>query len=255
MMDILLPFVFFVGATIASFICLAVERLPHQLGWCDEPNRELTIWWPPSHCNQCKSNIKPLYLIPVLGYLLSRGKCGHCGYVVPKKYPAIELFCGGVCAGIYYFYSDLNIAFILSSIFLVLTFLTLIDMKETWLPSCVTYPLFWFGLLFSPFVGADERIWGGFVGCLLMYVAMKIVSILRKEDVFAGGDIALSAAAGAWIGIDKVPSFFVVTSLIFIAYSIPFRVRGIVFVPMGPAISVAFFLCLLYQQQLHSIFA
>ncbi|CAD6176195.1 prepilin peptidase [Escherichia coli] len=78
-----------------------------------------------------------------------------------------------------------------------------------------------------------------------MYLSMKIVSIVKKDDVVAGGDIALSCATGAWLGVDEVLIFLLISSVIFLIYSIPFRLKGMVFVPMGPALSVGFFICLL----------
>lgn len=237
--------VFFCAATISSFICLAVERLPHQLRWRDEPIENLSIWWPPSHCNNCKKRIGIIGLIPFLGYFLSLGRCHHCGYKIPLLYPLIEFFGGLACVSIFIYSDDLFIGFLISSVFLSLLFLSLIDAKESWLPACVTYPLFWSGLLISPFSSAYEKTVGAFSACFIMYLSMKLVGLIKKRDVFAGGDIALSAAAGAWIGIERVPEFLLVTSFTFITYAIPFRLKDKVFVPMGPAISVGFFLCLI----------
>ncbi|EPF9861285.1 prepilin peptidase [Salmonella enterica subsp. enterica serovar Infantis] len=61
-------FVFIVCATITSFCCLAAERLPHQLGWRDNPRKKFTICSPPSQCNYCGKRIKFLYLLPVTCY-------------------------------------------------------------------------------------------------------------------------------------------------------------------------------------------
>lgn len=97
------------------------------------------------------------------------------------------------------------------------------------------------------FASSDDKIFGAFTGFLIMYISMKLVSALRKEDVFAGGDIALATAAGAWLGIDKMPFFLILSSFIFILYSLPARLRGQVFVPMGPALSASFFICLVYH--------
>ncbi|MEY9085680.1 prepilin peptidase [Escherichia coli] len=54
----MLLFVFFYASVITSFLCLAVDRLPHQLKWREEPDENLTIYSPPSHCNECKTKIR-----------------------------------------------------------------------------------------------------------------------------------------------------------------------------------------------------
>ncbi|EEW2719442.1 bundle-forming pilus pre-pilin peptidase BfpP [Escherichia coli] len=246
--SIFLLLVFIYAATITSFIWLAVERLPHQLKWVDNPVSDITIWSPGSKCNNCGKKIRWYYLIPVLGYFLCRGECGYCHAKVPVRYPLTEFICGVCCVIIFVFLGDrLYDAVIVSLLFLCLVFLALIDLRENWLPACVTYPLFWAGMITPGFASSDDKIFGAFAGFLIMYISMKLVSALRKEDVFAGGDIALATAAGAWLGIDKMPFFLILSSFIFILYSLPARLRGQVFVPMGPALSASFFICLVYH--------
>ncbi len=246
--SILLLLVFIYATTIASFIWLVVERLPHQLKWVDNPVPDMTIWSPGSKCNHCGEKIRWYYLIPVLGYFLCRGKCVYCLSKIPCRYPLTEFFCGICCVIIFiYFRYRMYDAVIVSLLFLCLVFLTLIDLRENWLPACVTYPLFWAGMITPGFASSDDKIFGAFAGFLIMYVSMKLVSVVRKEDVFAGGDIALATAAGAWLGIDKMPSFLILSSFIFIFYSLPARFKGKVFVPMGPALSASFFICLVYH--------
>lgn len=242
-----LVFVFFYAATIASFICLAVERLPHQLKWRDDARENITLWSPSSRCDACEKKINWLYLIPVLGYFFSRGKCRYCHSPVPVIYPLTEVICGFICVALFFYLGNNMKAVLMSVVFLCLVFLSLIDIKETWLPSCVTFPLFWCGLLISPFAESDAKIIGAFIGFCTMYFSMMIVSLIKKEDLVAGGDVALSTAAGAWLGAEMTLQFLWVSSCIFILYSVPFRIKGITFVPMGPALSIGFYSCLLYQ--------
>ncbi|HCB9839864.1 TPA: prepilin peptidase [Escherichia coli] len=245
--SILLLLVFIYATTIASFIWLAVERLPHQLKWVDAPVPDMTIWSPGSKCDNCGERIRWYFLIPIFGYFLCKGKCGVCHSKVSLKYPFTEFVCGVSCVIIFWLYDGrLYDATLVSLVFLCLVFLTLIDLRETWLPACVTYPLFWAGMIMSHFASSNDKIIGAFVGFLTMYISMKLVSVWRKEDVFAGGDVALATAAGAWLGIDKMPLFLVLGSLTFICYSLPSRFKGTVFIPMGPALSVSFFICLVY---------
>lgn len=226
------------GATLTSFGCLAVDRLPHQLGWREDPQPDLTLHAPPSRCNACATRIRWLHLIPIVGYLLARGRCPNCGVRVPLIYPLLEALGGaGACAMLAAF--GLGWAGVAAALlFLVLLFLAWMDWNEQWLPAVVTHPLFWSGLLMSPFAPlAGDRIQGAFGGCFLMWGAMKVAGAMRRADVVAGGDIALAAAAGAWLGLTALPLFLLASSLIFMAYAGPLRLKGRVLVPMGPALA------------------
>ncbi|EQA0898845.1 prepilin peptidase [Escherichia coli] len=234
------------SSVITSFIGLAVDRLPHQMKWRDNPTPGLSVCSPPSRCDSCHTRIKWFYLIPLFGYFLSRGYCRNCGTKIPIIYPLIEFIGGAGSAILLSIYGINEKGFILIILYLVLIFLTLIDIKETWLPFIVTIPLFWCGLLLSPFESdAYSRILGACSGFLLFWVSMTFVSYMRKEDLIAGGDIVFSAAAGSWIGMEKIPMFILCSSLLFILYALPWRLKGVHYVPMGPAISVGFFICLL----------
>lgn len=242
-----LLFVFIFGSVMASFLCLAVDRLPHQLGWRDDPMKNYNILYPPSTCFSCKKKIPALYLIPILGFLFCRGRCFSCHGKIPVSYFFIELFGAVGSVSLVLFLGFTLKGGVSVLIFLSLIFLSLIDMKEHWLPAVVTFPLFWIGLLFSPFEpDASSRIWGAFICFILIYLSMVTVSKLKGEDVFAGGDIALASASGAWVGVDSAMNFLLISSLSFILYSLPLRFKGVTFVPMGPALSLGLFLCLVF---------
>ncbi|EFO4689840.1 prepilin peptidase [Shigella dysenteriae] len=234
------------SSVISSFIGLAVDRLPHQMKWRDDAIPDLSVCSPPSRCDHCHARIKWYNLIPFFGYFFSRGKCRNCGMKIPIIYPLTELIGGAGSVVLIMIYGIDSKGLILVALYLVLIFLTLIDIKETWLPFVVTIPLFWCGLLFSPFEpDAYSRILGACFGFLLFWLSMALVSYISKEDLVAGGDIVFSAAVGSWIGMERLPVFILFSSLLFIFYALPWRLKGIRCVPMGPAISVGFFICLL----------
>lgn len=239
-------FIYWVGSVVASFICLAVDRLPHQLKWRDKPIPHLYIWSPPSFCDACKVRLKWYNLIPFFGYIFSKGKCSSCHTAVSIKYPLIELTVGLLSVVLFIFYGDKQHFIILLCILYILIFLTLIDIQEMWLPSVVTYPLFWAGLL-CPFFCSDPifRIYGAFFCFVVTYFSMQLVGFLKNEDVFAGGDVALATAAGAWLGLEQSIMFIICSSVIFIVYALPFRFFKVMYVPMGPAFSLGLLLCLL----------
>jgi leader peptidase (prepilin peptidase)/N-methyltransferase len=253
-MEALLPVGFalgmagFVGAVLTSFGRLAVARLPHQLGWREDADPSLTLHAPPSHCEGCGSRIRARHLIPVLGWVLARGRCPDCGMRVSVAHPLMELLGGAGAAAMLAWFGLNGAGLAGAGLWLTLLFLAEIDWRETWLPTVVTQPLFWLGLIASPFAAdADARILGAFGGSAAMWSAMWLAGRWRGVDAMAGGDIALAAAAGAWLGIVRVPLFLLASALVFIAYALPARWRGRVWVPMGPALALGWLAALPWE--------
>ncbi|MFB2866369.1 prepilin peptidase [Aeromonas sp. MdU4] len=233
------------GAVLTSFGRLAVYRLPHQLGWREDAEPYLTLCSPASRCDLCRQPINLLYLLPVLGWCLAGGRCSQCGVRVSVCYPLVELVggLGWLLSLVWFGLTAEGMAACL--LWQVLLFLAEIDWREQWLPAVVTLPLFWVGLLFSPFTPAlDERAWGGFTGFILMWFSMVVVGKWRKMDAMAGGDIALCTVAGVWLGFGRLPSFLLISAFIFILMAWPARRRGQVMVPMGPALAMGILICL-----------
>lgn len=239
-------YLFFIGCTLGSFIGLVVGRLPHQLRWRDEYKENWNIVSPRSQCDHCEQKIVWYALIPVLGYLLSLGKCKYCKERVPLIYPLCEILCGSLLVYLFGKYGLSTHFYLIAILALSLLFLAWIDINEHWLPAVVTIPLFWLGLLFSPLCDDPYlRIQGSALGFALPLFAMWAVSLLKKSDLIAGGDIALITVAGAWFGLDKMLTYIIASNLCFVIYSLPARIKGNVFVPMGPALVFGFIYCYL----------
>src|SRR5438270_7648291 len=80
----LVAFCGLMGLLIGSFLNVVIWRVP----------RKLSVVRPPSHCPQCETPIRPVDNVPVLSWLLLRGKCRHCGNPIPVRYPLVEAGCG-----------------------------------------------------------------------------------------------------------------------------------------------------------------
>jgi len=240
-LSLLLFFAMWVGACFTSFGRVAVFRLPHQMGWREDPEPNLTLCSPPSRCDTCHTKISKWHLLPIFGWFLTKGRCPSCKMLISILHPMFELVggIGWIAALLYFGFTDEGLAACL--LWQSLLFLAEMDWRETWLPAVITFPLFWIGLLFSPFtLSIEERAWGAFIGFFTMWFSMTAVGYLKKMNLFAGGDIALACAAGAWIGIGKMPIFLFSSAIIFILIALPARLRGQMMVPMGPALAIAF---------------
>jgi len=126
-----------------------------------------------------------------------------------------------------------------------------IDWDHHWIPEFLSVPFLLVGLLFSPFEQDPyARILGFAASVVTFWMLMLVVGKLKKVDAIAGGDITLSGAVGAWVGAGALPSFFILTSLCYIAYyAIEKRHRESIWVPMGPAIYLAFIVTILLSTQ------
>lgn len=233
------------GAVLTSFGRLAVWRLPHQLGWRADADPTLSLCSPPSHCDHCRRPVRWLHLIPVLGWCLARGRCPACGARVSVWHLLLELTggLGWLLALAWFGFSAEGLAACL--LWQTMLFLAEIDWREHWLPAVVTMPLFWAGLLLSPFAPQmEERAWGGFAGFALMWFSMALVGRWRKMDAMAGGDIALCAVAGVWLGFGRMPIFLLLSAALFCLLAWPARRRGQIMAPMGPALAAGLLFCL-----------
>lgn len=240
-------YLFFVGSCLGSFIGLVVDRLPHQLGWREESRKQWTIVAPRSQCNGCHKTIPWLALIPIVGYCVTKGRCRNCCAKVPLRYPLSELFCGLLVALLFIYYGMSLQTLLAVTLLLSLFLLAWIDINEHWLPAVITIPLFWLGLLCTPWcLDPMLRIQGAALGFFLPLLTMYLVSKFKGQDVIAGGDVALISVAGAWFGLDKMLLYIVSSNLIFIGYSLPARFRGSMFQPMGPALALGFVICMLF---------
>lgn len=155
-------FFFILGACLASFFNVVIFRYPKMLDnensqdiieWLNDkkiivPNElsifknDINLSFPSSHCYSCKNPLKWYHNIPILSYILLKGKCGFCKTPYSIQYPIVEFF-GGIILLVSYlsFFPTLGLeGFIFSSLFFMISYLLLlIDMKTMFLPDTLTY--------------------------------------------------------------------------------------------------------------------
>jgi leader peptidase (prepilin peptidase) / N-methyltransferase len=193
--------VFWLGAAIGSFLNVVVYRVPAGL----------SILWPPSRCPKCFHQLGMGENIPILGWLLLRGKCRHCRTPISPRYPLIEAITAIVFVLVYNRFG-LSVQTVGYSLLMCwLLALTLIDLDTMTLPNPITQSGLVLGLAFQATAGyLDHRaILGGkeyFIqGILAMvigiwiYDAIQIIgSIMMGQLAQGGGDAKLMAMVGAW---------------------------------------------------------
>ncbi|PIJ49875.1 hypothetical protein BV501_11670 [Erwinia sp. OAMSP11] len=232
--------VFFLSAGFVSLLACISYR------FTTKENLVFTDLLSRSFCEHCGKQISALYVLPVFGYLLSKGRCGGCKTRISLKHLLIEAAAGLITVILYKEMKEQGVVVSLL-IFLFLS-ISYIDIKMQIIPYIYTIPLIIGGFYFVPDqISYSHKIYGALCGFAMTLFSMALVSLIKKENVIAGGDILLITAAGAWLGINMIPLLLLFTALTFIAYALPYRLTGTCFTPMGPAICIGFSLCLFFQ--------
>ena len=217
------------GLIVGSFLNVVIHRLPKMMErqWereCAEFRGEDTaeatpysLAFPGSHCPSCKAEITALQNIPLVSYLLLRGRCANCGVSISIRYPLIELTTAlvWVLCGLTFGVSNaLAAAMLLTA---VLLSLTAIDLDHQLLPDSLTLPLLWIGLLINmnaTFVTLESAVLGAVFGYLSLWSVYWLFKVITGKEGMGYGDFKLLAALGAWFGVSALPTIVLLSSLV-----------------------------------------
>ena len=258
----------FLGLTIGSFLNVVAYRLPKILkaewrrdclsflGEVSEESKKLSLYSPSSHCPKCKTSIKPWENIPVLSYIVLRGKCSHCSVKINLRYPIIELLTALCTLYLGYLYG-VSWGLMAALVFTwSLITLSLIDLDHQLLPDDITLPLLWLGLMVninSLFVPLESAIIGAILGYGLLWTTYWIFKILTGKEGMGFGDFKLLSALGGWLGWETLPMIVLLSSVAGAAVGI-FHIyfsghKKDVPLPFGPYLAMAGFTTLILKSQ------
>jgi len=165
-----------------------------------------------SRCGGCGRALPPWRMIPVVSYVLARGRCRDCGATIPARYPLMEAACAliGVWAALSQ--PSLAAAVLTAVLGWQLLLIAVIDGENFWLPDPLTLPLLGTGLLAAVLLEgvtlADAAIGAG-AGFAALWLIGRAYRRLRGREGLGGGDPFLLAAGGAWVGWTGLPSILV----------------------------------------------
>lgn len=186
------------GLVIGSFLATIVSRWP----------REQSVVKGRSRCDGCGRALNALDLVPLLGWLIARGKCRTCGAKIDSVHPLIEIgaaLIGAVCASIF---PPVEALIIATFGWLLLT-LAVLDARHFWLPDALTLPLAVLGLTVGEWIvmlpPLVDRVVGAFAGASLLFLLAFGYKRLRGKDGLGLGDAKLLGAIGAWLGWQGLP--------------------------------------------------
>lgn len=257
------------GLMVGSFLNVVIHRLPKMLeiGWqqqCAELRGEepalstpYNLMVPRSACPHCGHAISAWENIPVISYLMLRGKCRGCGAAISPRYPVIEAASGLLSAyAAWYFGFGWAAAGALMLIWALLA-LTVIDLDTQLLPDDITLPLLWAGLLFNVFdvfTDLHGAVLGAAIGYLALWSVYWLFKLVTGKEGMGYGDFKLLAALGAWLGWQMLPLIIILSSLVGAVVGITLIVAARhgrnVPIPFGPYLAGGGLIALFWGQAL-----
>ncbi len=265
---------------IGSFLNVVIHRLPLMMerDWrsqCDEllatpatklPEGRFDLMVPRSQCPACDAPITALQNVPILSYILLRGRCANCGTTISARYPAVEALTAvlsGLVAWRFGFGTEAAAAILLTWVLVAVTF---IDFDHQIIPDSISLPLVWIGLtlsLFHPLQGASvlfiapqTAIVGALAGYLSLWSVYHLFRLVTGKEGMGYGDFKLLAALGAWLGWQQLPMIIILSALVGAVLGIALivvrgRDRNIP-MPFGPFLAAAGWLAMMYGQQIQN---
>jgi leader peptidase (prepilin peptidase)/N-methyltransferase len=256
------------GLIVGSFLNVVILRLPARMEyfWKRDAREMLELGAddtaaPPdivrkgSHCPHCKHPLAAWDNIPLLSWLLLRGRCRYCKASISIQYPLVELLCGIASAVVVWHF---GVTWQAGAGLLFTWFLVAaagIDFRTQLLPDSLTLPLLWLGLLLSllpVFVGTRDALVGAAAGYLALWSVFWLFKLATGKEGMGYGDFKLFAAAGAWMGWTALLPVIIIAALAGAVIGIILlRVRGqdrSVPFAFGPFLAIAMWIWLVAGQ-------
>lgn len=251
-------FAFLLGAVVGSFLNVCICRMPHGE----------SVVSPPSHCPKCDYQIRWYDNIPILSYLLLKGRCRSCGAPISIQYPMVELLNGllslalffrffpprifevgsaqALSRGLFYF----AVLFVFCSAMVVVTF---IDLEHQIIPDVITLPGIVVGFVvsfFIPQLGWLNSLIGIVGGGGSLLLIAWLYQVVAKKDGMGGGDVKLLAMMGAFFGWKAIIFIIFVSSLLGSVIGVTLMVirkkDSTLAIPFGPFLAGAAVLYIFY---------
>ncbi|GAB6139741.1 A24 family peptidase [Methylosoma difficile] len=256
------------GLMVGSFLNVVIYRLPimMQRNWrkeCTEylqlePNptdddEPFNLMVPLSRCPNCQTPIKPYQNLPVVSYLLLKGRCAACSQPISSRYPLIEAFTAllSVFVAWHFGYSaQCGFALLLTWSLVALSF---IDIDHHLLPDSINLPLIWLGLilsLFNVFTDAHTSIIGAVAGYMGLRMVYHLFKFATGKEGMGFGDFKLLALFGAWLGWQYLPLIILLSSLVGAVIGISMMIfvkrDHNIPIPFGPYLAAAGWIAMLW---------
>lgn len=274
-----LALVFIVSLMVGSFLNVVIYRVPVMMerSWQAEyreyfqsenktPTDETTLEpfnlvKPDSTCPKCGHRIRAWENIPVISWLLLRGKCASCASPISIRYPIVELTTALLSAWVAHFFGFGAAGLIAVLVTWLLIAMTFIDVDKMLLPDEITLPLLWLGLIVSlweVYVTPTEAIIGAAAGYLSLWSVYWSFKLVTGKEGMGYGDFKLLAALGAFTGWQGLPTIIILSSLVGAVVGITLilikKNESSQAIPFGPYLAVAGWLTLMYGEHIQQAY-
>ena len=238
------------GLIVGSFIAALVHRWP----------RGESVMTGRSRCAACGRTLTAAELVPLVSYLVQRGRCRRCGAKIGLDAPATELLAAGVGA-LAFAMLEPELAIVGAPLGWLLLTIALLDLRHFWLPDRLTalVAVLGLGVGFAG-LGVDiiNRALGGAAGFLALRLIARVYRSIRGRDGMGGGDPKLFGAVGCWVGWTGLPAALLIASLaafagLAIGAALGRRVDGQTAIPLGTALAFGGFATFLGQARIDMV--
>jgi len=258
------------GLLVGSFLNVVAHRLPIMMErefrqaclteYADAfgidtptPPARYDLVVPRSACPKCGHAISALENVPVISWLVLRGRCRGCGTRIPARYPAVEAVTGLLSAFVAARYGFTPAALGVLVFTWAMIPLVLIDFEHQLLPDAITLPVLWLGIVFNlagTFVPLEASVLGAIFGYLSLFTVYWVFKLVTGKEGMGFGDFKLLALIGAWAGWQMLPLTIVLSSVVGAVVGVTLMATGIVErgrpMPFGPFLAGAGWLALVF---------
>ncbi|MBB1424344.1 prepilin peptidase [Pseudoalteromonas sp. SG43-7] len=264
-----------VSLCIGSFLNVVIYRLPimMQREWqtecrvlladdlkptkADNTETEFNLIKPNSTCPKCKTAIKPWQNIPVISWLLLKGRCASCSNPISVRYPIVEMLTAVLSLIVAYTFGVTEQALLYILITWVLVALTFIDIDHMLLPDQLTLPLVWLALIAAVMgitISPTDAIIGVACGYLSLWSVFWLFKLLTGKEGMGYGDFKLLAVFGALLGWQSLLTIVLLSSVVGAIIGIALlSIQGkdkATPIPFGPYLAIAGWVTLLWGTQI-----
>lgn len=204
------------------------------------------LWQPGSHCTSCGHALRWWHNVPVLSWILLRGRCAFCGTFISWQYPVVELGCAAVFVALTWRLGPTATSLLWCAWAATLLAAAVIDAHTTLLPDALTMPLLWAGLVAAACgwtLPTTVAVLGATVGFLFLWGVHHAFLLLTGREGMGRGDFKLLAALGAWLGWQALLPLVLWAALTGSVVGLALRYRGALkgsmYIPFGPFLAAS----------------
>ena len=270
-----------ISLCIGSFLNVVIYRLPlmMQREWQSECrllledeltgnkpkqaniNEPFNLVKPNSTCPKCKTAIKPWQNIPIISWLILKGKCASCSNPISARYPAVELITAILSLIVAYSFGATEQALLYIFVTWILVALTFIDIDHMLLPDQLTLPLVWLALIASVMgytITPTDAIIGAACGYLSLWSVFWLFKLLTGKEGMGYGDFKLLAVFGALLGWQSLLTIILLSSVVGAIIGIALlSIQGkdkATPIPFGPYLAIAGWIAMLWGNQIQGAY-